>query len=374
MLVILHFHQLGYKPLEIALLFLFYEFFGIVTNLTGGWLGARIGLNRTMNIGLFLQICALGMLAVDSGLLTVPYVMLAQAVSGIAKDLNKMSAKSSVKMLKPGKEQRGGLYKWVAFLTGSKNALKGAGFFIGALLLTVYGFSKAMLIMAGVLVLVLIISLLFLGKDVGAVKFKPKFREMFSKSSSINILSSARFFLFGSRDVWFVIALPVFLEVTLNWKHESVGVFMAVWVIFYGIVQGVAPVITGIKRGAIPDGRTAALWVGILALIPLGIYLGLNNSFDPQIILVSGLLVFGFVFAVNSSVHSYLVLDYAGKDGVSLDVGFYYMANAGGRLTGTIISGLFYQLWGLGSCLLVSALFLLLSFGAAMKLPSGKDN
>ena len=87
MLVVLHFHSLGYSPLQIALLFLFYEFFGVVTNLVGGWVGARIGLNRTMNIGLGLQVLALCMLLVPSAMLTVTWVMGAQAISGIAKDL-----------------------------------------------------------------------------------------------------------------------------------------------------------------------------------------------------------------------------------------------------------------------------------------------
>ena len=134
MLVVLYFHGLGYSPLAIASLFLFYEIFGVVTNLVGGWLGARLGLNRTMNIGLALQVLALGMLLAPSLWLTVPWVMGAQALSGIAKDLNKMSAKSSIKLLVPG-EAQGQLYRWVALLTGSKNALKGVGFFLGGALL-----------------------------------------------------------------------------------------------------------------------------------------------------------------------------------------------------------------------------------------------
>src|SRR6056297_2545554 len=141
MLVVLHFHQLGYSPLAIALLFIFYEFFGVVTNLVGGYLGARMGLNRTMNIGLFLQIVALAMLAVPAAMLTVAWVMAAQALSGIAKDLNKMSAKSAIKTLvSQGEAGHQALYRWIAVLTGSKNALKGVGFFMGGLLLTLVGF------------------------------------------------------------------------------------------------------------------------------------------------------------------------------------------------------------------------------------------
>ncbi|RYG12545.1 MAG: organoarsenical effux MFS transporter ArsJ, partial [Burkholderiales bacterium] len=216
MLVVLHFHQLGYSALQIAMLLLFYEIFGVVTNLVGGWLGARIGLNRTMNIGLGLQIAALALLAVPTAWLTVPLVMAAQALSGIAKDLNKMSAKSSVKLLVPDSAQ-GTLYRWVAALTGSKNALKGVGFFLGGVLLTVFGFRGAVLAMAGALLLVWICSLLLLMRDLGKAKYKPKFRDILSKSRAINILSAARLFLFGARDVWFVVALPVCLSASLGW-------------------------------------------------------------------------------------------------------------------------------------------------------------
>ncbi len=211
MLVVLHFHQLGYSPLEIALLFIFYEFFGVVTNLVGGYLGARMGLNRTMNIGLFLQIVALAMLAVPAAMLTVPWVMAAQALSGIAKDLNKMSAKSGIKLLVPD-EQQGTLYKWVAILTGSKNTLKGVGFFLGGVLLMAAGFAGAVIIMAVGLGAVWLASLFLLGQDLGKSKAKPKFSEILSKSRAINVLSAARMFLFGARDVWFVVALPVYLH------------------------------------------------------------------------------------------------------------------------------------------------------------------
>ena len=174
MLVVLHFYQLGYQPLEIALLFLFYEFFGVVTNLFGGWLGARIGLNRTMNIGLGMQVVALGLLLVPTAMLTVPWVMLAQALSGIAKDLNKMSAKSSVKQLVPANAE-GSLYQWIAILTGSKNALKGAGFFLGGALLSLLDFHGAVLSMAVTLALVWCLSLVLLKEDLGKAKSKPKF-------------------------------------------------------------------------------------------------------------------------------------------------------------------------------------------------------
>jgi len=368
MLVVLYFHQLGYSTLAIASLFLFYEFFGVVTNLVGGWLGARLGLNRTMNIGLAMQIVALAMLAVPNPWLTIPWVMAAQALSGIAKDLNKMSAKSAIKTLVPN-EQQGALYHWVAVLTGSKNALKGIGFFIGGLLLTAVGFKGAVLIMAGVLTLVLFGSLMGLKQDLGKAKSKPKFSEIFSKSPAINILSAARMFLFGARDVWFVVALPIYLGTVFGWDHLWVGGFLALWVIGYGIVQSQAPKITGKAQGRVPDGNAAFRWALGLSVVTAAVALGISQNWHPQWVIVIGLMVFGGVFAVNSSLHSYLIVSYAKGDGVSLDVGFYYMANAMGRLIGTILSGYLFQVSGLAACLWVSLAFLILTSIISLWLP-----
>jgi len=369
MLVVLYFHQLGYSPLNIAMLFLFYEIFGVVTNLVGGWLGARLGLNKTMNIGLALQVIALAMLTVPVEYLTVVYVMAAQALSGIAKDLNKMSAKSSIKLLVP-EGAEGTLYKWVAILTGSKNTLKGVGFFLGGVLLTLFGFQGAIIIMAVLLTFVWLLSLLLLKEDLGKAKNKPKFSEIFSKSQAINILSAARLFLFGARDVWFVVALPVFLATTFNWGHWRVGTFMASWVIAYGVVQSFAPHITGKKHSKLPSGRAAFLWASYLSVIPVGIALALHFDFYLQISIIVGLLIFGAVFAVNSSLHSYLIVSYADSDGVSLDVGFYYMANAMGRLIGTLLSGWLFQQYGLEACLWVSAGFVAIAALLSIKLPN----
>ncbi|OAN18139.1 MFS transporter permease [Photobacterium jeanii] len=368
MLVVLHFHQLGYSPLQIASLFLFYEIFGVVTNLIGGWLGAKLGLNRTMNIGLAMQIVALVMLAVPAEYLTVLWVMLAQAMSGIAKDLNKMSAKSAIKTLVPD-EQQGALYKWIAILTGSKNALKGAGFFLGGVLLALIGFKGAVLLMAAVLTVVLLMSLTWLEKDLGKAKKAIKFREIFSKSRGINILSAARMFLFGARDVWFVVALPIYLGQVFGWDHLWVGGFLALWVIAYGFVQGFAPRITGKASGVVPDGRAAMLWVAGLAMITGAVAFGVQQEWQPQFTIVFGLLLFGAVFAVNSSLHSYLIVSYAKGDGVSLDVGFYYMANAMGRLIGTVLSGWVYQTSGLAACLWVSFGFLVITTLISIGLP-----
>ncbi len=368
MLVVLHFHALGYSPLQIAALFLFYEIFGVVTNLIGGYLGARLGLNRTMNLGLALQVAALLMLTVPASWLTVLWVMGAQALSGIAKDLNKMSAKSSIKLLVPDSQQ-GTLYKWVAILTGSKNALKGVGFFLGGALLTLLGFAGAVLAMAAVLAVIWISSLVLLKKDLGKAKAKPKFRDILSKSRAINVLSAARLFLFGARDVWFVVALPVYLSAVFGWDFWMVGGFLACWIIGYGIVQSVAPAITGKRSGKVPDGRAACLWAASLAALPAAIAIGLATAASPQWVLIGGLMLFGVLFAVNSSLHSYLIVSYAKEDGVSLDVGFYYMSNALGRLVGTLLSGWVFQAYGLQACLWVSSLFVVLAALISLWLP-----
>lgn len=373
MLVVLHFHQLGYSPLQVALLFLFYEIFGVVTNLLGGWLGARVGLNRTMNLGLGLQVAALVMLLVPDPWLSIGWVMAAQALSGIAKDLNKMSAKSSIKLLLPPNAE-GKLYTWVALLTGSKNALKGTGFFLGGFLLMWLGFDGAVTSMALVLAMVWLMSLGLLHQDLGRAKRKPKFREIWSKSEAINVLSAARLFLFGARDVWFVVALPVFLSQTLSWSHTQTGGFLALWIIGYGIVQALAPKLTGKASGKVPAGGTAFVWAALLTLVPALIAIALALQLDARLVSIGGLSLFGVIFAINSSLHSYLIVSLAGREGVSLDVGFYYMSNAMGRLLGTLLSGGVFQWAGQGSdglqaCLWISSGLLLLATLISLKLP-----
>ncbi len=370
MLVVLYFHLLGYSPFEVAMLFLFYEFFGIVTNLVGGWLGSRIGLNLTMNIGMALQVVALAMLTVPDAWLSVAYVMTAQALSGIAKDLNKMSAKASVKLI-AGDAGESSLFKWVALLTGSKNALKGAGFFVGAALLEWLGFRGALTVLAGLLLIVLIITVVMLPTAIGRLQSKPKFTQVFSRVSEINWLSAARFFLFGSRDVWFVVALPVFLVEVLNWSVTAVGTFMAAWVIGYGFVQALAPRLVKLSHhGEGPGGGTARLWAFILAVFPAGIVLAMQQGWPVGVVLVSGLILFGIVFAINSALHSYLILAYSDNDKVSMNVGFYYMANAGGRLAGTVLSGIVYQSHGLEGCLWWSTGFVLAAALLSFALPA----
>jgi len=369
MLVLLHFFNLGYSPLTLAFLFLLYEFFGIVTNLLGGWIASHMGLRVTLVAGLALQVSALGMLALLnphwSEVASVTWVMISQALSGIAKDLTKMSSKSAIKVLLPP-DAKGALFKWVAVLTGSKNALKGVGFFGGSFLLTTVGFAGALWTMAGALAVVWIGSWLSLPRAMGKAKSKAGWRDLFSKSREINVLCLARFFLFGARDIWFVVGVPVFLRGVLGWSFSQVGAFMAFWVIGYGIIQGAAP---AILRGRAPAGGTAAAIAFVLAAVAAAIPLGLATGLHPATVIVGGLAAFGAVFALNSAVHSYLILDYTDGDKVALNVGFYYMANAGGRLVGCLLSGVLYQVAGLSGCLWGAFAFAAAAAMVALKLP-----
>lgn len=373
MLVVLYFYQLGYSPLEIAMLFLFYELCGVITNFLGGWMASRMGLNTTMHLGMGLQVLALLMLAVPVAWLSVPYVMLAQAISGIAKDLNKMSAKASVKLMSPSNAQ-GKLFKWVAFLTGSKNAIKGLGFFLGGLLLSIFSFQTALFILAFGLLILLVSTFFLLPKNMGKTKAKVKFKHLFSKSSSINTLSAARLFLFAARDVWFVVALPVYLSAVLGWSHTTVGSFFALWVIGYGIIQANAPrLIRQAHHDKGPDGKSARGWAFILLLVLCVMSFLFAQGNQPELIIVVGLIIFAVVFAINSAIHSFLILDYSTPDQVSVDVGFYYMANAAGRLIGTVLSGWAYQKWGIEGCLWWSTAFVLITTLISIRLPLKKQ-
>lgn len=375
MLVLLHFHALGYKPLDLAFLFVLYEAMGVVTNFFGGWIGARFGLRSTLFGGLFIQIVALLMLAaLPEGLtltLSVAYVMAAQALSGVAKDLTKMSSKSAVKLVVSDSSQ-GLLFKWVAMLTGSKNALKGVGFFAGGALLYRIGFSGTVIAMASALAVILIVSVFYLKADLGKAKSKIKGKELFSRSREVNLLSLARVFLFASRDVWFVVGLPVFLSEVAGWKFDEVGSFMALWVIGYGIVQALVPKLLRNSKTSASAAMAAKFWGVMLALSPALIAFGISDyggqmltqifdGFDAATFLICGLILFGVLFAINSALHSYLIVAYSDVDKVSLNVGFYYMANATGRLMGTLLSGLVYQYYGLVACLGVSCVMVFLA-------------
>jgi predicted MFS family arabinose efflux permease len=371
MLVLLFFHQLGYSPVELASLFLLYEFCGIITNLVGGWLAHRFGLKSTLIAGLILQSGAILMLSFldATWALAVPFVMAAQALSGIAKDLTKMSSKTAVKFLIP-EDESSKLFSWVAVLTGSKNAIKGTGFFLGAFLLDFCGFQSALQIMAGAIVLVLVTSLILLPREIGKAKDKKKLKSIFSQSRDINILSLTRVFLFGARDIWFVVGVPIFMTTVMKWSFTQVGSFMAVWVILYGIIQTLTPKLVQKRTaGQKPDGRLAVELAFLLCVIMGIMALCIYKDFHPEISLLVGLYIFGILFAINSSIHSFLILDYADQGKTAINVGFYYMANAVGRLVGTLLSGLLFQVGGLLACLTGSAVFLLITALISLKLP-----
>ncbi len=371
-LVLFYFDRLGYSPLQVASLFVLYEVAGVVTNLVGGWLAARLGLKVTLSMGLAIQVVALLMLGfAPVSLLVVPYVMASQALSGIAKDLSKMSSKSAVKLVTPEDDQSS-LYRWVAILTGSKNALKGVGFFLGGLLLTLAGFQAALLILAAMTLFALVLSLRLMHGQLGTPDKTAKFKQMFSNNRAVNVLAAARIFLFASRDVWFVVGLPFFLYTVVGWTFWQVGTLLAVWVIGYGGVQALAPRFVRRRAGAggEPDGRTA-IWLALgLAVWPAAMAVALDAHVDPAVAIVAGLIPFGVAFAMSSAVHSYLILAYADNDKVAMNVGFYYMANACGRLVGTVLSGLLYEWRGLTACLWTSAGFILATGLLSLLLPT----
>ncbi len=377
MLVLLHFYQLGYSPFTLAFLFLLYEAAGIVANFVGGWLATRYGITRMLTVGLVTQIIGFTVLSfLDPGwsaAMSVAWVVLAQGICGVAKDLTKTASKSAIKVTADQAKNQGSgqLFKWVAFFTGSKNAMKGVGFFMGGLLLQTLGFQHALWAMAALLALVLVGVVTSLPQMMGKNKASKSAKELFAKNTGVNVLAAARVVLFGARDVWFVVGVPVYLY-SQGWTFTMVGTFLAAWTIGYGAVQAMAPAL--VKRstdGLSTEVPAARLWSALLALVPIGlaVAVALNVPHLPWVV-VGGLGVFGFAFAVNSSVHSYLVLAYAGSEKAAEDVGFYYAANALGRFSGTLLSGLLYQWGGLLYALLGSALMLIVCWLATLKLPT----
>jgi MFS family permease len=372
MLVLLHFYQLGYSPFTLAFLFLLYEAAGIVANLIGGWLATRYGIARMLAVGLATQITGFLLLsALQPGwtaAASVAWVVCAQGLCGVAKDLTKTASKSAIKLT--AGQASGQLFKWVAFFTGSKNAMKGVGFFLGGVLLQALGFQGALWAMAALLALVFVGVVGFVPPLMGKSKASSSARELFAKNRGINLLAAARVMLFGARDVWFVVGVPVFLYAS-GWTFTMVGSFLALWTIGYGAVQALAPAL--VRRS--PDGLStevpaARLWSGLLAVVPLALAgLVLAQVDHLQWVVVGGLALFGFAFAVNSSVHSYLVLAYAGSEKAAEDVGFYYAANAMGRFIGTLLSGLLYQGFGLVGALAGSAVMLAACWAVTLALP-----
>lgn len=389
MLVLLHFHTLGFSPIQLAYLFLLYEFMGVVTNLSAGWIAARFGVSSTLYGGLVIQILALAALyMLDPAWalgMSVIYVMAVQGASGVAKDLAKMSSKSAVKLLAPANEQ-GALFRWVAVLTGSKNAVKGVGFLLGAALLGLIGFKASVLAMAVALFVILAAVALFMPAGLPRGKKDAKFSEVLSKNRDVNRLSAARLFLFGARDVWFVVGIPIyFYSVLSDGTPEGaraaffqIGAFMALWIIGYGFIQAMAPKLLRAKTKDVPEiVGLARFWVGALVAVPAALAAAswLADGAAAGWLtaaLVVGLMIFGVIFALNSALHSYLILAFSKTERVTMDVGFYYMSNAAGRLLGTLLSGLSYQLGGLTLCLAAAAAMALASWLCAGLLDSKK--
>ena len=364
MLVLFHFFRLGYTPFTLAFLFLLYEAAGIGANLAGGYFASRFGIPRMLAIGQMLQIAGLLMLsALDPGwgaVVSVAWVVIAQGIAGVAKDLTKTASKSAIKATSA--EGSGQLFRWVAWFTGSKNAMKGVGFFVGGLLLDLAGFTHALWLMAALLGVVFVAGLLLLPSRLGKAKSSKTIRELFGKSRGVNLLAAARIFMFGARDVWFVVGLPVFLY-AYGWTFLQVGAFLAAWTIAYGGVQAIAPsLVSRSTDGLSREVPAARIWAAVLAAVPIALAVIMNSTEvgRPDIILVAGLALFGLPFAVNSSLHSYLILAYAGSEKAAEDVGFYYAANAAGRLLGITLSGALYQFAGITGCLIGSAVMLLL--------------
>lgn len=378
MLVLFHFYRLGYSPFTLAFLFLLYEAAGIVANLIGGWLAARFGITRMLSIGLSTQILGFGLLSLLdptwTATLSVAWVVMAQGICGIAKDLTKTASKSAIKITQAAAataNDNGQLFQWVAWFTGSKNAMKGIGFFLGGALLESFGFQASLWLMAGLLGCVLIGVVFSLPQMMGKSKASRSTKEFLAKSRAINVLAAARVVLFGARDVWFVVGLPVFLY-SVGWTFTMVGTFLALWTIAYGVVQGLAPqIVKRSSNGLQTEVPAAQHWSAILMLIPLALAVAVWQQIPALAwVVVIGLGLFGFAFAINSSVHSYLVLAYAGSEKAAEDVGFYYAANALGRFIGTLLSGILYQYGGLSAALLGSALMLLLCWLITLKLPT----
>ena len=376
MLVLFTFFKLGYSPFTLAFLFLLYEAAGILANMIGGWLASKFGIKRMLIVGLTTQITGFLILsAMQPGwqsVFLVTWVVLAQGICGIAKDLTKTASKSAIKLTEAEAkgDGQGRLFKWVAWFTGSKNAMKGFGFFLGGVLLEAFGFSLALWLMAGALALILSGVVLSLPELKGNSKPSKSAKELFGKSRGVNLLALARIGLFGARDVWFVVGVPVFLYAN-GWTFPMVGGFLALWTIGYGLVQASAPaVVARSADGLSTEVPAARLW----SLMLLGVPLALTGVLAfgpprPDLILVVGLCLFGIIFAVNSSVHSYLILAYAGSEKAAEDVGFYYAANAAGRFMGTLLSGLLYQFGGISACLIGSALMLATCWIATQALP-----
>ena len=279
-----------------------------------------------------------------------------------------MSSKSAVKLLAP--DNQSSLFKWVAILTGSKNAVKGFGFLLGCALLATIGFYNSLISMVVIVTFILVCSFIFLKDDLINKNNKAEIFDVFSKSKNINFLSAARIFLFGARDVWFVVGLPIFFysifsDGSVDGNKKAffiIGSFMAAWIILYGIIQAYSPKLflkeDNKKINLVDISKNWVLYLLINLILLTFLLFFFSEIFLTTIFLFSGLFIFCGIFAVNSSIHSYLILHFSKMNRVSLDVGFYYMANATGRFFGTLLSGLSYQFGGLTLSLALSTIMI----------------
>ncbi|KAL4451733.1 hypothetical protein ABPG75_007395 [Micractinium tetrahymenae] len=379
MVVLLHAYQKGFSAMQVAVMFSFYELAGVATNLLAGLMGAKWGIKSTLLTGLSLQLVGIGMLFAwqDSWSKTeaIIYVTATQLMCGIAKDLTKLGGKTVTKLVTP-EEKQSSLFRLVSFITGWKNSLKGAGYFLGAATVGV-NYYMSLGILCGLILLAVPWAATGLSNQLGrARKQNVTFSQLFDNKPNINILSLSRVFLFGARDLWFEVPLPFFLRSPasgIGWSRSATGAFLAIWIIVYGQMQSWTPqLVLGPLRQAPPTKWVAALWCGILTVVPLtlgivmlaGDTFGVGVSRGPAITAITVVLyAFCLVFAVNSAIHSYLIVAYAEGDKVAQTVGVYYASNAVGRLTGTLASGALYSyvgstvVDGFGACLMVSVGF-----------------
>ncbi|CAM9245362.1 unnamed protein product [Scytosiphon promiscuus] len=397
LIVLLHAADLGFNAIEIAFMFSAYEVAGVFTNLFGGVAGSKYGLRCTLLTSLTLQIACLAALTQTEPILgdlkeatpgstryleATIYITAWQALAGVAKDLMKLTGKATPKLVtKEGAEGR--LFQLVAWLTGMKNALKGFGSFLGALLVAQIGYVDSLWILVGICGIFVPVGIFGMDRGLGVSPGKNiDWKSLFSKGRNVNVLSAARFFLFGSRDVWFEIGLPLFLRVELGWKRELVGLILAGYIVIYGNLQAASTKLYKNADGTSrqPTGAAAYKWAAYCSLAPL--ITGIATYFTHKVaesdlatalVLITGVVAFAAMFAVNSSVHSYLIVSYSNKDKVAMDLGFYYMANAMGRLVGVLVGGFLYHYtsddFGLSMCLIVACPFLVAAAAIAYRLP-----
>jgi len=377
-IILLYANKLGFNAILIAVMFSMYELAGVFTNLFGGVIATRYGLKFTLLCSLVCQVVGLGLLLTiepifgDLETMTnkggaTAFITFCQALSGIAKDLMKLSCKSMPKLVsKPGDDDK--LFVLVAWVTGLKNSFKGFGSIVGAILINFTSLVTSVCVLLGIIGLIVPAPILYMDKFLGMNKKNAVFNlKVLQKGRDVNVLSLARFFLFGARDIWYEIAAPLFLSQALLWSDWTVGLFLGGYTIVYGFFQtsvsklfkksskenlsslakvfnGLPPV-SQVKNWAY--GTAAQLVVWSCILYPLYRHLINTGNSDGalwgiNIVFVFGVLCFAILFAVNSAVHSYFIVRYAGKDKLAMDMGFYYMANAGGRLVGTLLSGVIY--------------------------------